>query len=94
MRPYYILVLLLALAAPGLLIGADCPEICQAYLQCVEKTYPGESTEKQKQTILLGCQNGCSKNLESVNQCYLDANGQNGMVESCEEFSTCILQQN
>ncbi|MCB1138390.1 MAG: Cys-rich protein [Leptospiraceae bacterium] len=76
------------------LAAAECPEICQAYLQCVEKSYPGESTDAQKQTILEGCQSGCQKNLQASNACYEDSGGANGAVASCEDFSNCLLQVN
>ena len=76
------------------LVAAECPEICKAYLQCVEKSYPGESTEAQKQTILEGCQSGCQKNLQASNACYEDSGGANGAVASCEDFSNCLLQVN
>lgn len=83
---------LFGLSTPAL--AAECPEICQAYLKCVESTYPGDSTEAQMQTILEGCQSGCERNLPAARACYEDADGAAGTVASCEEFSNCLLQVN
>lgn len=91
--PILSLALILAAPANGLM-AADCREICQAYVNCVEQSYPGDSTEAQKRSILEGCETGCNSHQDSSNTCYQEADGQNGQVASCDEFSACILQAN
>lgn len=74
--------------------AAECSEICQAYLSCVEQSYPGHSTEAQKKTIQEGCIGSCQKSTDAANQCYQQSDGTAGKVASCNEFSACILNVN
>lgn len=86
--------LTLTLSLPNTSEAANCQEICQAYMTCLEQEYPGGSTAAQQKVIQQSCVQTCQERTETANSCYEDADGKSGAVASCREFSVCILNIN